>query len=332
MTTPPVTVDTAGELVEIDCALGWVDELLAEAIGDLGRSGVGSPTVGVRVERSREAFPVRGWEPVTRGAWRQGTRVVVANGCSSGFDVHLECSGERADFTYRWRPPARERVAARLLPARFHLLSRAVLLQYPAIWWASTRSRAPLHASVCTAGGVGCLLAGPGGVGKSTLLQLELEQGGHAACDNLCVSDGVIAHGVVEPLRVEGGTGRRMPHGRREAVLGRRVPALQPERVLVIRRGLGEAGTVRRCDPAEAARSLTAGTYMAGELRRFWGFAATLALASGVGPAHPPVAEIAGDLCRRLPCLQVDVPARPGPSLGELLANGVNGVEERLWT
>jgi hypothetical protein len=329
MTRPPVTLETAGELLEVDCALGWVDELLAEAIGDRDRCGVASATVGVRVERSREAFPVRGWEPVTRGAWRQGTQVVVVNACSSGFDVRLACSSERADFTYRWRPPARERVAARVLPARFHLLSRAVLVQYPAIWWASTRGRAPLHASVCTVGGSGCLLAGPGGVGKSTLLQRELEQGGYAACDNLCVSDGVIAHGVVEPLRVEGGTGRRMPHGRRETALERRVASLEPQRVLVIRRGLGEEGAVRRCDAAEAARSLTAGTYMAGELRRFWGLAATLALASGVGPAHPPVAQVAGEFCRRLPCLRVDVPNRPGPSLGELLKNGV---EERQWT
>ena len=141
MTRPPVTLETAGELLEVDCALGWVEELLAEAIGDRDRSGVASATVGVRVERSREPFPVRGWEPVTRGAWRQGTQVVVVNACSSGFDVRLACSSERADFTYRWRPPARERVAARVLPARFHLLSRAVLVQYPAIWWASNSQR-----------------------------------------------------------------------------------------------------------------------------------------------------------------------------------------------
>ena len=46
---------------------------------------------------------------------------------------------------------------------------------------------------------------------------------------------------------------------------------------------------IRPLSPDEAARALVAGTYMAGELRRFWPFAATLALATGIGPVHPDV-------------------------------------------
>jgi hypothetical protein len=58
---------------------------------------------------------------------------------------------------------------------------------------------------------------------------------------------------------------------------------------------------------AEAARSLVAGTYAAGELRRYWAFAATLALGTGLGPAHPPVAAVAAGYADRLPCLRVRV-------------------------
>ena len=49
---------------------------------------------------------------------------------------------------------------------------------------------------------------------------------------------------------------------------------------------------------------------MAGELRRFWGLAAALAAASGVGPVHPPVATTAAALADRLPCFELEA-SRP---------------------
>jgi hypothetical protein len=52
---------------------------------------------------------------------------------------------------------------------------------------------------------------------------------------------------------------------------------------------------------------LVAGTYAAGELRRYWQFCATLALATGMGPAHPPVSEVAHDFAHRLPCVRARV-------------------------
>ena len=60
-------------------------------------------------------------------------------------------------------------------------------------------------------------------------------------------------------------------------------------------------------DPADAARALVAGTYAAGELRRYWAYAATLALATGRGPAHPPIDAIARALAERVPCVRVRV-------------------------
>jgi hypothetical protein len=66
---------------------------------------------------------------------------------------------------------------------------------------------------------------------------------------------------------------------------------------------------------------------MAGELRRYWAFAATLALGTGLGGIHPPVQEIADTLSTRLPCLQVTLGDRPGAPLRELLsATATTGV------
>jgi hypothetical protein len=58
---------------------------------------------------------------------------------------------------------------------------------------------------------------------------------------------------------------------------------------------------------------------MAGELRRYWAFAATLALGTGLGASHPPVQPLAQELSVRLPCLQVTLGDRQGAPLRELL-------------
>ena len=59
-------------------------------------------------------------------------------------------------------------------------------------------------------------MTAPSGVGRSTLL-LASSGGSRATADNLAVGDGTTVWGLVEPVRVEGGGGRRMPHGRHEA-------------------------------------------------------------------------------------------------------------------
>jgi hypothetical protein len=321
-------IETAGERLLVDCEPGWVARLVRECAGEALRPGRDGWTVAVRIEAGHAPFDVRGWEPLTRGAWRHGTEVVIEDAATSGFDLGLEWAEGRPSFRYRWRPPSRDRAAAWGLRSRFHLLARAVLVQYPALWWAGVRGRVPLHAAACTAGDAVPLLAGPGGVGKSTLLLGELRRGGRATSDNVCVSDGAAAWGLVEPLRLLDGSGRRMPHGRREEPMPNRVPGLVPDRVVVIRRGSGPRPEVRPCDPRTALRSLVAGTEMAGELMRYRPFAATLAAGTGMGPAQPPLVEVASALARRLPCLEVTLSDRPGARLAEL----VQDVQARAWT
>jgi hypothetical protein len=312
---------TAGERLGVDCAVSWVGELIEEAAdGRLAAEDPGTGTVQVRVEATRDPFETAGWRPLARGVVGHDRSLLLRNLLSTGFDLRVDIEDDRPRFSFRWRPAGRERAMALALRSRFHLLARAALLRYPALWWAGTRGRAPLHASACTAGDAGvALLAGPGGVGKSTLVAKELAAGGGAICDNVCVADGASAWGVVEPLRVEGGVGRRMPHGRRETAMTGRVPVLAPDRVVVLERGSDPTARVRPCDPEVAARSLVTGTYMAQELRRYWAFAATLAAGTSLGPAHPPVAEVVAGFAGRLPATLITLPSRPGPGLRELL-------------
>ena len=305
-------VSTAGVRVGVDCELPWVARLLAECCADTMRPEAAVPAgptqLSIRVERSRDAFETSGLTPLSRSAWAGAGDLVMRDVCTSGFDLQLSVIDDRPVITYRWRPPPATRGASMALRARFHLLVRAALLQYPAMWWASTRGAVPLHAAVLGAGGSAMLLAGPAGAGKTTLLMRELRQGGVATSDNLCVSDGTQCWGVVEPVRVEGATGRRMPHGRRETALPQRAACLTPDVVVVLRRSVDGALAVTQCSSIAAARSLTGGTYMAGELRRYWEFAATVATATGLGPIHPAIAETSATITRRLACVEVGLP------------------------
>jgi hypothetical protein len=323
------TLVTAGEVLQLRSELGWVDRLMREAIGtELRPSDAGGAvleaSVHVIVETASEPFHGPGWEPFARDAWRREREIVLANAGSSGFDLllsELAPSGPRAPtFTFRWRPPPSVRAAAWALRSRARLLARATLLMYPSMWVAGLRGRVPLHACACIAGEAVPLLAGPSGLGKSTLVDTEVRAGGHAIGDNLCVGDGTSVWGVVEPVRLEGLGGRRMPHGRGEAPLLHRIDRLEPDRVVVLKRGSEALGRSRSCAPEEAARSLIAGTYTAGELRRYWGFAAALAAGTGVGPVHPAVGAVADRFAERLPGVEVILPASPGARLADLLA------------
>jgi len=317
---------TAGERVELTCAVSWIADVITEgAASQLISPDGATPDVRVVVERDSAAFDVAGWRVLTRDAWCRPGHVVIRNACSSGLDLRVTAGEPTLEVTARWRPSGSGRAVAAVLRARARLLLRAVLLQYPALWRSQQRDRAPLHASVCTlatAAARTVLLAGPGGVGKSTLVHRELLSGAVPTCDNVCVSDGQRTWGLVEPLRLpaemHAGKGRRMPYGRREAAWPRRTDQMTPDLLVVLARGTMPG--VTRCDPALAARHLTAGTYMAGELRRYWAFAATLALGTGLGGVHPPVQHIAQELSARLPCLQVNLGDRSGAPLRDLLS------------
>ena len=324
------TLDTAGERLDIDSALPWAADLIEEgAAGALHDSSAPGASIYVRVEAERRPFDTKGWPPLARSAWAREGEVVLENALTSGFDVHVRCTAEHVQLTYRWRPPTRERVVAHAFRSRFHLLARAALIQYPALWWAGARNRVPLHVSACVAGERTPMVVAMSGVGRSTLVSAEVAAGGVATGDNLAVGDGTTVWGLVEPLRLSGSGGRRMPHGRREAPLGARAGALVPDVVVVLTRGTETKPTLVECSAEAATRVLVTSTYSAGELRRYWAFAAMLSAGTGVGPAHPPVADVSAAFAAELPCYSLALGARRPVRLSDLLA-GV-GVEQK-WT
>ena len=316
-------VTTAGELVVVDCPLPWLMRLLTDGTGgELSEATDEGATVHLQIERTRQPFDHDGWAMVGRGSWASPPSALLTDACSSGFDLRIEPRGEILRVTARYRPAARTRAANVLLPTRFKLLATQTLLHYPALWWASVRGRVPLHVSVTAGAASVTMIAGPGGVGKSTLLSAGLKHGEIATADNVCACDGRRAYGLAEPLRVTAGTRRPSAmHGRIELPLPGRVASLDPDRLVVLSQlTAGRSDRVGPLSPAEATRALVAGTYMAGELRRFWSFAATLALATGIGPAHPDISGVAAVIAGRLPCLEVSVAHGPPRRLGQLVS------------
>jgi hypothetical protein len=315
-------LSTVGERVVVDCRLPWLMSLLADSTaGELAAAEAGGGTVHLEIQQRRQPFSHDGWTLIGRGCWASQPSALIVDACSSGFDLHVEPRGETLYVTARYRPAPRIRAANMLIRKRFRLLAAQTLLHYPALWWASVRGLVPLHVSVTAGAGSVTMIAGPGGVGKSTLLSAGLEHGDIATADNVCACDGRSAYGLAEPLRLSGGVGVVTTHGRVQRQLPGRVPSLDPDRIVVLRRGMADAETTVAALPsAEAARTLVAGTYMAGELRRFWPFAATLALATGIGPVHPDVSGIAALLAARLPCLEVSLAHGQQGSVAELLS------------
>jgi hypothetical protein len=313
-------VETAGEVLAVAAEPRWARSLLDLTFGGTpARPVAHPPSVRVLIERSRSPFDVQDARVVTRGAYllRDGA-VVFGDACGSGLDLRLHARAGTLEVSARYRPTAAVRIANRVLGTRFLLLARAVLTQYPVLWWAGVHGRAPLHVSAMSVGRRVVVLAGPSGVGKSTIVRQALAGGGHATSDNLAVSDGVDVFGLVEPLKSDTGRGRRTSHGRREEPLRSAAPRLSPDVVAVVSLGNGRPA-VSRVDAPEAVRALVTSTYIAGELRRYWAFAATLAAATGLGPAHPPVAETAARLVERTATVSVALSRRQATEVTDLV-------------
>jgi hypothetical protein len=307
---------SAGERVMLTCRPRRLAGVLTGAVGGELTAPDDRFTMAIAIEDHDAPYSVAGFEQVARDAWRRGPETVFTNVSSSGFDLKLLLDGDRPSFTFRRRPPMRVR-AAGLLAARSRQLTLLTLLAYPTMWWAVRNGRSPVHVSAFDAAGRVILVAGASGVGKSTVLRQELTAGARPISDNLCVTDGRLVWPVAEPMRVQGRGGARAPHGRSEVSIRDRAHEATPDAIVALRRG---PASVRHLEPHAAARAVAAGTYTAGELRRFWTFAASLASATGAGPAHPPVAAAAEALANAAPCFEVSRPAPDGPSVSALIA------------
>ncbi len=329
-------IETGGEFVAVQSELPWAGRIIARGTGGATAANAVAPTVRIAVDADRDAFGTSGLRSITRGAWSDGMRTVLANAGGSGFDLQVSHAVDVLEIDARYRPGISLRVANRVLSSRFELLATQVLVHYPALWRASWRGRVPLHASVLATNSGTPLLAGPGGVGKSTVLTAARRKGATTIGDNLCTSDGGPCFGVAEPLRTDARSGSesgpvgaehgvKTSHGRVSQPFGTRLTELKPDRVVVLERG--PVTDIELITPQEAARTLIAGTYAAGELRRYWAFAATLCLATGLGPAHPPIDDVAATLTGTVPCLRVRIGDGQSVSVEELC--GVDAIAKK---
>ena len=293
---------TAGERVELTCAVPWIADILTEgAAGQLTAADGTTPDVRVTVERGSAAFDVTGWRVLTRGAWCRQGQVVISDACSSGLDLQVTAGEPSLDVVARWRPlagngPRRPCCApgpgcccgpsccsTRRCGGASSAAGSAARLRLP------TRPR--------RGSGAGrCCWPGPGGSASRRWCTASCSRGRVQPATTCASATGRTrgawsSHCGCPPG--DGGQGAGCPTaaGRRRGHDGRR---LSPDRLVV----LGAVANQRRPPRSQpqAARSLVAGTYMAGELRRYWAFAATLALGTGLGASHPPVAAIAESL------------------------------------
>lgn len=330
MNTSSYLVRSAGQRVVIESASPRLSKRLETACGHSGGSGTCSSGSDVRIclESSHRPFSRAGMVPVTRGAWTDGAGTVLFD--SVGGSGHAQCWTTTpvgpVTTRSRWHPSPAQAAAAQVLRRRQRALEAEVLLHYPILWTAARHGLAPLHVSVVRVDDVVVVLAGPGGLGKSTMVSVELAHGAVALCDNLAVTDGVALYGLAEPLRVERGTavpgqrrtGRAMHH-RESYEWGSRPAAMVPDVLVVVRRGRSDVPTLRQTTSDVAARSLVAGTFAAGELSRFWPLSATLALATGEDQVLPAVEESAARVADRLPCFELEL-GRPGVALHTVLS------------
>ena len=80
---------SAGERVTVDSELAWAGRLIERALGRIEECGPPRdyrPTVRVRIEASRAAFPVEGLRTITRGAYSDGRRTVLRD----VFEAHVD--------------------------------------------------------------------------------------------------------------------------------------------------------------------------------------------------------------------------------------------------
>ncbi|GAB3255534.1 hypothetical protein GCM10027425_15660 [Alteromonas gracilis] len=326
-------VRTAGQVVEVSGATGRLDTELRAALGRPPRRRTAPCDAGPVSLRSEIVASLPGPGPddvvVTRGVWRTPAgEVLLAHAGGSGWAQRWRLH-DRVEVRSAWQPRAVDRAAAIAAPARRRALQAQVLVHHPALWAAAAGGLVPLHVSVVEVDGLVVVLAGPGGVGKSTLVATALRSGARAWCDNLAVSDGRVLAPVAEPLRLDASVrlpeqtpgGRRAMHGRREHLFEAHGTVVEPDLLVLVRRAdPGRPTAVTTVPPERVRDMLVAGTYAAGELQRLWPLAAQLALATGRGPGHLDVAGVAARLVAHRPTVELALGAPVGARLAQVLA------------
>ena len=203
-------------------------------------------------------------------------------------DVKATWEGGRLTLTASLARNRREQLLRLARPQRLPQQLLYLLGIYPSAWVARHRHGAVLlHASAVVLDGHGLLVAGPGGVGKSSLAAAALSLGGYLVSDNLVLATADRVRGWREPVRLTTGPSDRAAgltevggngwHGRRDHLLAedRWAPSLRPQLVLLPSLA-GRAAVHPEQDAAAFAARLVDLGSLAGELTRWPAFATAL--------------------------------------------------------
>ena len=317
---------TAGECLGFDCSLHWVGELITEG----RRESFGPSTVGrlLTCPSSRGcAFQTPGGTPSSRRLERDG-EVVVENACTSGLDLSLLRSERPSSRSAGGRPreTVRRTGAAVALPSARPRGAAAV-----------SGSLVGRHARPCSPP-------------RICLRQRRLDSSAwlRRAGSDARRSSSRVGRGRGD-RRQPRRRGRHERLGARRADAGRRTaPAVRcrtaatrrrwpvalaalPRSLVVLERGERSPHTPP-VNSAAAARALVTSTYMAGELRRYWAFAATLAAGTGAGPRIRPSSEVASALRARQPCFTLALGRRRAPVSPTSSRHGGRGMSAKTTT
>lgn len=251
-------------------------------------------------------------------------------------DLFLHCRWEdgrltvEGDFYFRLggravsdrlRRVASWRQQPRLRARRYTtLLSYAVY--YPCWWWLEQmQGLHPLHAAAVLVDDGVVLLAGPSGVGKSTLsVALALQPGARLLADSFVLTRGRDVWGVHEPVLLDSWSRRWLGLQPDELhahagtfCLGRDGYHLPPDHLgdhgeatlLVLPRRAPEA-FVRRLSAEEAQQRVSAANLIVNDLRRYWAFAAVLEQLRSAGLVARREAALER-LTRAIPCYEIGI-------------------------
>lgn len=346
--TASLSLDLAGARVRFTCGFGPLMQY-ARAHFDpaLAESGEESQTASVQSElRWHEGHPpadvaaaypeVRGAERVDRDLYCRDGRVVWLR-IDDLRDLHLRFHWNgatltvRGDYYHRLSKDARADRLRRLVyrrqmdGLRRKRFTRLLyfLVYYPVFWFLEHERRAhPLHAGAVDTPRGGLLLAGPSGVGKSTLTAaLGTADGGHLLSDTFVVHRGTTLWAVPEPLLLDrwsmewlGEAGRvltEVPHnyalGRGGYSIPRSRYQQRSEAVAVVLPRRTPEPYLRRIDGAQALSRIDAFDDIVNDLRRYRPLAAVLELVAPSGLAQSRLRGL--EQLTALPCYELGLTA-----------------------
>jgi hypothetical protein len=198
------------------------------------------------------------------------------------------------------------------------------LVYYPCLWWLETRRGIhPIHAGAVATSQGGILLAGAGGVGKSTLtVALTTLRGTRWLSDTFVLHDQNRLYAMIEPILLDhwseqwvGEIGiehlsditetRNYGYGRKAFHMDPNLRARSSEARLVLLPYRSARPTVKRLTAHECAAKIRAYYEITGDLRRYWVLSAALAFLEG----HTALAEhrfaALRSLVSRIPCYEI---------------------------